>query len=129
MEPRRFILTAIDPEYGNPSFETLFVVERPEDLRTLLDISSEQDPGLEMTYRLDQQEVAAIARHFGIELPSVEQGMLFGYEDWQNDWWIEDLRRRNRAFGTMLVWMAVDEQACPASNSLPIVPCLARMAT
>jgi hypothetical protein len=36
--------------------------------------------------------------------------MLFGYEDWQNDWWIEDMRRRNAVFGTMIVWMAVDEQ-------------------
>lgn len=27
------------------------------------------------------------------------QGMLFGYEDWQNDWWIAELRRRGRKFG------------------------------
>jgi hypothetical protein len=27
------------------------------------------------------------------------QGMLFGYEDWQNDWWINDLRKRGRKFG------------------------------
>jgi hypothetical protein len=27
------------------------------------------------------------------------QGMLFGYEDWQNDWWIDDLRKRRREFG------------------------------
>jgi hypothetical protein len=27
------------------------------------------------------------------------QGMLFGYEDWQNDWWIADLRKRGRKFG------------------------------
>ena len=27
------------------------------------------------------------------------QGMLFGYEDWQNDWWIADLRKRGRKYG------------------------------
>ncbi|MGA2055451.1 MAG: hypothetical protein ABSG88_09090 [Bradyrhizobium sp.] len=26
------------------------------------------------------------------------EGMLFGYEDWQNDWWIADLRNRGRKF-------------------------------
>lgn len=230
MQPRQFVLTAIDPDYGNPSFEALFVVERPDELRTLLDLSADQDPGLEMTYRLDSQDVRAVTRQFGIEFASGEaylhpwsapsevpylihtgyelalmvdgrkqltrmvevyppdkhidedrfdrcvatgilhkevdlepfsephrrkdgsvlegvrtvhytrlgeewriqasrlihkasaksgwnehyerlEGMLFGYEDWQNDWWIEDLRRRNTVFGTMLVWMTVDEQA------------------
>jgi hypothetical protein len=24
------------------------------------------------------------------------EGMLYGYEDWQNDWWIADLRKRRR---------------------------------
>jgi hypothetical protein len=27
------------------------------------------------------------------------EGMLFGYEDWQNDWWIEELRGRGRFDG------------------------------
>jgi hypothetical protein len=27
------------------------------------------------------------------------QGMLFGYEDWQNDWWIAEFRKRGRKFG------------------------------
>jgi hypothetical protein len=35
------------------------------------------------------------------------EGMLFGYEDWQNDWWIEDLRKRRHQFGTSLVCLAV----------------------
>lgn len=35
------------------------------------------------------------------------EGMLFGYEDWQNDWWIEDLRKRRHQFGTSLVYLAV----------------------
>jgi hypothetical protein len=35
------------------------------------------------------------------------EGMLFGYEDWQNDWWIADRRKREREFGTLLVYLAV----------------------
>jgi hypothetical protein len=73
MQPRRFILTAIDPEYGNPSFEASFVVERPDELRTLLGLTAGQDPGLDMTYRLDPPEVAATARHFCIEFASGER--------------------------------------------------------
>jgi len=27
------------------------------------------------------------------------EGMLFGYEEWQSDWWINDIRKRGRKFG------------------------------
>jgi hypothetical protein len=37
------------------------------------------------------------------------EGMLFGYEDWQNDWWIEDLRKRGLQWGTALLYLAVTE--------------------
>jgi hypothetical protein len=36
------------------------------------------------------------------------QGMLFGYEEWQNDWWIADLRKRRRRFGCLPVCRAVN---------------------
>lgn len=35
------------------------------------------------------------------------EGMLFGYEDWQNDWWSEQLRQRKRQFGTLVVHLVV----------------------
>ena len=35
------------------------------------------------------------------------EGMLYGYEDLQNDWWITDLRKRRLQFGTLLVYLAV----------------------
>jgi hypothetical protein len=35
------------------------------------------------------------------------EGMLFGYEDWQNDWWIDDLRKRRHQFARSLVYLAV----------------------
>ncbi len=229
MQPRRFILQAFDPEYGHPAFETMFIVERPEELRTLLGAAADEDPDLEMFYTLEPADVAAINRHFGLsfdpegrktslynwtgssEIPylvhtgyelvlmldgrkkfarmsteyparhkgedhfdryvaqgvlhkEVEgekiaepvrlkdgrllegfrtayytligeewripawklilnasrksswsedferlEGMLFGYEDWQNDWWIEDLRKRGQQWGTMLLYLAVTE--------------------
>jgi hypothetical protein len=35
------------------------------------------------------------------------EGMLYGYEDWQNDWWIEHLRRRGVRWGALMVHAAV----------------------
>ena len=231
MRSRRFILQALDPDYGHAAFETMFAVERPEELRALLGAAAEDDPDLEMFYTLDPADVAAINRHFDLafdsegrqatlhkwtrsrEIPylvhtnyelvlmvegrkkfarmggeyypparhhdeelfdrcvaqgllhkEVElekfaeplrlkdcrvfegfrtvyytrkgeewripawkliskasgksgwnedferlEGMLFGYEDWQNDWWIENLRKSKLKFGTLLVHLAVTE--------------------
>jgi len=38
------------------------------------------------------------------------EGTLFGYEEWQNDWWIAEFRKRRRRFGCMPVYRAVDAQ-------------------
>ena len=38
------------------------------------------------------------------------EGMLFGYEEWQNDWWIERLRKQRHQFGTLLIYLAVTPQ-------------------
>ncbi len=35
------------------------------------------------------------------------EGMLFGYEDWQNDWWLEHLRLRGERWGALTVYLAV----------------------
>lgn len=226
--PHRFILQAIDPDFGHPAFEAMFVVERPEELQALLGEAATSDPNLEHFYTLEPGEVAAITRHFDVgfdprgcetrlhkwtqrrevpylvhtgyelalmlegrkqfarmsfEYPPAQhpgedrfdryvaqgllhkevelepfdrphrmtngrileglrvayytpkgeewrilawklvskasakggwndtlerlEGMLFGYEDWQNDWWIEDLRTRRHQFGTSLVCLAV----------------------
>lgn len=66
MQPMRFILQAVDPEYGHPSFETMFVVEHPEELRTLIGIDPETDPDFERFYWLEPHEVSAVIRHFGL---------------------------------------------------------------
>jgi hypothetical protein len=33
--------------------------------------------------------------------------MLYGYEDWQNDWWAEHHRRMHHQYGTSLVYAAL----------------------
>ena len=33
--------------------------------------------------------------------------MLYGYEDWQNDWWAEHHRRKHHQYGTSLVYAAL----------------------
>jgi len=231
IQARRFILQAFDLDHGSPVFETMFVAERPEELRTLLGAAADKDPGLEMMYTLEPTELDAVTSHFNVpfdpqgretglyqwtqrrETPYLVhtgyelalmiegrkqfarmggdfypperhwnedrfdryvvqgllhkevmlekfdephrmkdgrvfeglrtvyytrkgeewriqawklvskasgksgwnenlermEGMLFGYEDWQNDWWIEDLRKRQIKFGSSLVCMAVTE--------------------
>jgi hypothetical protein len=37
------------------------------------------------------------------------EGMLFGYEEWQNDWWLNDIRRRDIRWGTLSLYLAVNE--------------------
>jgi hypothetical protein len=245
-QPQRFILQAIDPDLGCPAFEAMFVVKRLDELRHILGEAAADDPELEMHYRLESAEVAAISRRFevpfnpgereawlcrwtqrrdevpylvhtGYELPlmlegrkpfarmgaehypphthwnedrfdhyvsqgllhkEVElekfnepycvkdgrtfeglrtvyytlkgqewridawkliskaskegwndtlellEGMLFGYEEWQNDWWIEHLRKHRNKFGTLLVYVTLtsDELAAIAAlghRSLP----------
>jgi hypothetical protein len=231
MQPTRFVLQARDPEYGHPAFETMFVVERLEDLRTVLGIDAEIDREFERFYHLEPDEVVAVIQRFGVtfdpdgrdtslykwkkgrgvpypvhsgyelvlmvegrkqfarmggehypsdrhngeelfdrcvaqgllhkevdlerfaeplrledgrifegvrtvyytrkgeewRIPAWKlisrasgksgwnedferlEGMLFGYEDWQNDWWIENLRKGKVKFGTLLIYLAVTE--------------------
>src|SRR5688500_2428190 len=66
MQPHRFILQAVDPEYGHPAFETMFVVERLAELQALLGAAADDDPALGMVYTLDPGDLDAINRHFGL---------------------------------------------------------------
>jgi hypothetical protein len=61
------------------------------------------------------------------------EGMLYGYEDWQNDWWAEHRRRMGLEYGTLLVYAALTSselaalehsgfRAFPAlDRSLPVI--------
>jgi len=229
LEPRRFILQALDPDHGSPVLEALFLVSEIDDLRALLG-DTRDDPELERWYTLDDADLAAINKRFdiafdpqgrevtlgpwrsirrvpylahtGYELPLLLEGrkqlarfhecyppdphwneekfdryvaegalhkevvvepreqpvhlgdgkvlkgfrtvyyarkgeewripasklfwaaaakskwnddferlegMLYGYEDWQNDWWIANLRKRRHRFGCLPVYRAVSE--------------------
>lgn len=66
MQPCRFVLQAFDPDYGHPAFETMFVVDRPADLRALLGADAEDDPAFDKWYRLEPSEVAEITGRFGV---------------------------------------------------------------
>ena len=60
MQPHRFILQAIDADYGHPAFERMFVVERLEELQALLGAAAAEDHHLEMVYTLDPGDLDAI---------------------------------------------------------------------
>jgi hypothetical protein len=247
--PNRFILQAYHPEYACPAFETMFTVERLEDLQTLLGPDARDDPEIEMGYWLEPADLATIAQRFGVafdagdrdvwlcrwqslreppylvhtgyELPllldgrkklarmyfehpphrhpdedqfdrfvsesllhkevDVEpfdkpirsaagdvfdglrtayytpkgeewriqafrliqraqrkggwnetlerlEGMLYGYEDWQNDWWAEHRRRRLLQYGTLLVHAALtsSELAAVEHSGFRALPALDR---
>ncbi|SEP36442.1 hypothetical protein SAMN02990966_05392 [Rhodospirillales bacterium URHD0017] len=66
MQPLRFILQAIDADYGHPAFATMFVVERPDELRALIGMDAKADPDFEMHDCLEPHEVVAVNRHFGL---------------------------------------------------------------
>lgn len=38
------------------------------------------------------------------------QGMLFGYEEWQNDWWLADFRRRRMRFGCLPIYSTISAE-------------------
>lgn len=38
------------------------------------------------------------------------QGTLFGYEEWQNDWWLADLHKRRGGFGCLPIYRAVSAE-------------------
>ena len=80
MQPRRFILQAIDPDYGHPAFETMFVVERLEELRSVLGVSVDADPDFDRWYNLEPDELVAICDHFGISFDGQ------GREVWLRSW-------------------------------------------
>jgi len=56
------------------------------------------------------------------------EGMLYGYEDWQNDWWAEHRRRRLLQYGTLLVNAALSssELAAVEHSGFRALPALGR---
>ena len=46
--------------------------------------------------------------------------MLLGYEEWQNDWWCDDIRRRGIRFGALPLHLAVNESELAAIDDAGI---------
>jgi len=65
--PKRFILRAYHPEYACPAFETMFAVERLEELQALLGPDAQDDPQLDQKrYHLDAADIEAIRQRFSV---------------------------------------------------------------
>ena len=62
----RFILQARHPEYGCPAFETMFTIQRLEDLQVLLGPDARRDPEIRQLYWLEPADLAAIYQRFGV---------------------------------------------------------------
>jgi hypothetical protein len=62
----RFILQALDPDYGNPILETQFVSSDLAELRHLLGSIVDDDPELARSYRLEPHDLAKITERFGV---------------------------------------------------------------
>ncbi len=45
------------------------------------------------------------------------EGMLLGYDEWQNDWWAEHRRRHHQPFGKLLLHLAVTAEELAAIES------------
>ncbi len=60
------------------------------------------------------------SRQIRLERPvsSASEGMLFGYEEWQNDWWLDDIRRfRNiRWVNACQLYLAVNRRRMLSGN-------------
>jgi hypothetical protein len=75
--PNRFILQAYHPEYACPAFETMFTVERLEDLQAQLGPDAQDDPQLDkVLYHLDAADIAAIRQRFNIAFEAGEHEVV-----------------------------------------------------
>jgi hypothetical protein len=65
-EPSRFFLQAIDADLGCPVLEAAFDVADLDHLRALLGSCADDDPELRGSYTIDNGELEAIRRRFGV---------------------------------------------------------------
>jgi hypothetical protein len=66
--PNHFILEAFDRDQWCPVAQTLLHVADIGSLRSVLGVTGDKDPELRCTYYLDDEDLAALAARFGIEL-------------------------------------------------------------
>jgi hypothetical protein len=71
MQPRRFILQALDPDHGSPAFEMMFLVEHLQVLRDILGVDAANDLEFECEYPLDPRLIASINERFGLHFDAL----------------------------------------------------------
>lgn len=64
----RFILEAFDRDLWCPLAQTLFHVGDIDTLRSILDVTPDEDPELRRIYNLDDAELAALTARFGVKV-------------------------------------------------------------
>lgn len=65
---QRFFLQVIDPRYGCPILEAMFITSDLANLHALLGSTTEGDPDLRSTYWLDEADLTALEQRYGIAI-------------------------------------------------------------
>src|SRR6476620_11234432 len=68
----RFLIEAFDLEQWCPVLQAMFPVDDPEALRAILAGMADDDPELEKTYFLDDEELAAIIAKFNVSFDAAQ---------------------------------------------------------
>jgi hypothetical protein len=72
MPQSQFLIEAFDREQWCPILQAMFPVDDPEALRAILARMADDDPELEKTYFLDDEELAAIVATFNVSFDAAQ---------------------------------------------------------
>ena len=72
MPQPQFLIEAFDRERWCPVLQAMFPVDDPEALRAILAGTADDDPELEETYLLDDEELAAITTTFNVSFDAAQ---------------------------------------------------------
>ena len=70
--PSRFVIQAFDREQWCPVLQAMFAVDDPEALRAILAGMADEDPELEKSYFLDDEELAAVVAAFNVSFDATQ---------------------------------------------------------
>lgn len=92
-ERHRFILQACHPEYACPAFETMFTVQRLEELQVLLGPDAQDDPQLDQKiYHLDAADIEAIRQRFNLAFEAGEREVVLRVKTLSSSIWCRTRR-------------------------------------
>ncbi len=81
--PQRFFLQAIDPHYGCPVLEAMFIVSDLSELCALIGPGADSDPEVQATYSLEDEDLAALCERYGVAIAS--EGKEVQLERWHSN--------------------------------------------